>query len=79
MAEESHQVEHAIHSMYAISKTRDQERLSYMLHVQKNTIWIISHKSSMIWACAKVIRSPPKSSKGGDIRTKNVFEGFLTK
>ena len=72
MAEESHQVEHAIHSMYAISKTRDQERLSYMLHVQKN-------KSSMIWACAKVIRSPPKSSKGGDIRTKNVFEGFLTK
>ena len=34
MAEENHQVEHAIHFMYAVSKTRDHERLSYMLYVQ---------------------------------------------
>ena len=34
MAEENHQVEHAIHFMYAVSKTMDHERLSYMLYVQ---------------------------------------------
>ena len=65
-AGESYQVEHAILFVNAVSKTRDNQRLSYILHV-KYIIRIIS----LGWSghVSKWLESG-KSSKGGDMRTK---------
>lgn len=66
--------------MYDVSKTSDHERLSYIfLHtVCTNTSYVSQVFNDLGMCQSDYSRSPPKSSKGGDIGT-NVFEGFLTK